>query len=542
MNFTEELLLDQENALEVSIELDNSVEFGLPIMRRTKDPKNLRIRRAVMDPASIQRELNNRSLFEFIKFFWPEISQNEFKPNWHIEFLCKELEEIAYMVANNIPKTHDLIINIPPGTTKTITVSIMFPVWCWTKWTHLRFITGSYSGALSLESAEYSRDLIRSKRFQWLYPDVDIKEDKDTKSNYMVVKKTWKNGLNKVPSIQQGGNRYSTSVGGTLTGFHGHILIWDDPENPKQAISDVERNIANHWIDQTASTRKVDKAISTTIVVMQRLHQDDVTGHILSKKKKNVRHICLPGEILRFKENLNPPELEEKYVDGLLDPLRMPLNVLHDMEEDMGQYGYAGQVGQNPTPPEGGMFKVDNFEILDNAPEKHQISYIVRYWDKAGTKEKYDGKPGGAYTVGCKMARLRNGKFCILDIKRGRWEATERELIIKRTAQADGASVYIYMEQEPGSGGKESAQSTIRNLAGYAAYADLPHGDKIFRADPYSVQVNNMNVSLLRGLWNADFIDEHRFFPNSKYKDQVDAAAGAFGKLSGKRMVHSLTK
>jgi predicted phage terminase large subunit-like protein len=393
-----------------------------------------------------------------------------------------------------------------------------------------------------LESAEYSRDLIRSQKFQYLYPDVDIKEDKDTKSNYMVVKKIWRNGIKRLPNIQQGGNRYSTSVGGTLTGFHGHILIWDDPLNPKQAVSDVERDIANHWIDQTASTRKVDKSISVTIVVMQRLHQDDVTGHILSKHKKNLRHISLPGEILRFKENLNPPELEEMYVDGLLDPSRMPLKVLQDLEEDMGQYGYAGQIGQNPTPPEGGMFKVDNFEVIDTMVDKSQISYIVRYWDKAGTKEKYDGKPGGAYTVGCKMAKLKNGKFVIMDIKRGRWEATERELIIKQTAQSDGAAVYIYMEQEPGSGGKESAQSTIRNLAGFAAYADIPHGDKIYRADPYSVQVNNSNVMLLRGLWNSAFIEEHRFFPNSKFKDQVDASAGAFGKLSGKRMVQSLIK
>jgi len=500
------------------------------LMVRTREPKQARVKKALDSPFAIIREINNRSLFEFIKFFWPEVSNDDFHPNWHIEVLCKELEEIAHRVANGEEKEHDLIINIPPGTTKTITCSIMFPVWCWTKWHWMRFITASYSGALALESAEYSRDLVRSERFRLAYPELAIKEDKDTKSNYRVIKKKWEAGTNKVPKTYLGGNRYSTSVGGTLTGYHGHILIVDDPLNPHQSVSDTERQTANRWVDQTLSTRKTDKKVSTTITVMQRLHQDDPSGHMLDKKKKNVRHICLPGEIRNYKEQLSPPEFFKYYKDDLLDPQRMPWSVLKDMEADLGQYGFSGQVGQKPVPPGGGMFKVDNFQIIDQIPSPGTIQKVVRYWDKAGSEGS------GAYTVGVKMAVTKNGRFIVMDVKRGQWGTEVRERIIRSTAEADGKEVEQHIEQEPGSGGKESVQATIKNLAGFTAKADRPQGDKIYRADPFSVQVNEGNVWMIRADWNRDFIEEYRHFPFSTYKDQVDGGSGAFSKLTTKRI------
>ena len=201
-------------------------------------------------------DLCKKSLFFFIQEFWSEVSSQKFIPNWHIEkVLCPELERLARRVAKNLPKEHDLIINIPPGMTKTLTVSIMFPVWCWINWYWMKFITGSYSGALSLESAEYCRDLIRSDKFKSYFPDIQIKEDKDTKSNFRIIK------MADDGKVILGGNRFSTSVGGTVTGFHAHILIIDDPLNPSQALSEVELKKANRWVDQTLSTRKVEKAV-----------------------------------------------------------------------------------------------------------------------------------------------------------------------------------------------------------------------------------------------------------------------------------------
>jgi predicted phage terminase large subunit-like protein len=467
-----------------------------------------------------------------IREFWPEVSQDELQWNWHIDYLAEELMELAKGVARHSPKKHDLVINIPPGTTKSITCSIIFPVWCWINWPWMRFIVSSYSGALSLEHAEYSRDLVRSDRFQRLFPELEIKPDKDTKSNFRLVSKT----VDKYGRVvrEPKGNRYSTSVGGTLTGFHGHILIVDDPLDPNRAVSEVELASANRWLDQTLSTRKVDKAVTPTILIMQRLHQDDPAGHILSKNKRGIKHICLPGESRNYSHAVRPAELLAYYRDDLLDPGRMNWEVMKELEADLGQYGYAGQVGQEPTPPGGGMFKVDHFQTITVSPPGENIVQTVRYWDKAGTAG------GGAYTVGVRMSRLRSGAFLVSDVKRGQWASEERERIIQETARADGVDVVIYHEQEPGSGGKDSARATTLNLAGYVAHADRPTGDKVHRADPYSVQVNDGNVMLLSGPWNHDFIEEHRFFPFSTHKDQVDAASGAFAKLMARKRARAI--
>lgn len=489
------------------------------------------------DPYRITRELCNRSLFKFMSVMWTEVSSEDFVPNWHIEFLCKELEEVAYRVAAGEKKKYDLIINIPPGTTKTITCSIMFPVWCWTKWPKLRFIAASYSSDLSLESAEYARDMIRSETFKAIYPDLSIKEDKDTKGNYKIMSRETLKDTNYTRLIP-GGNRYSTSVGGTLTGFHGHLLIVDDPLNPEQAASEKELVKANRWVSQTLSSRKVNKAVTTTILIMQRLHQDDPTGHWLSKKKQNVKHICLPGEIRNYPKTLQPESVRDKYVDDLLDPVRMPWHVMEDMEADFGQYGYAGQVGQDPSPPGGGMFQIDNFIAVTQLPRPNQILKKVRYWDKAASEEKDRSQ---SYTAGVLVYQLVDMRWIVMDVKRGMWATHQRERIIRAVAEVDGTDTRVFIEQEPGSGGKESAEATITNLAGFACYADRPTGDKELRADPYSVQVNNGNFRMMKGDWNFQFLDEHRLFPYSTHKDQVDAAAGAFNQLIKKRIARRIT-
>jgi predicted phage terminase large subunit-like protein len=352
--------------------------------------------------------------------------------------------------------------------------------------------------------------------------------DKDTKSNFRIVKYARENG--RTIHTYSGGNRFSTSIGGTLTGFHGHILIWDDPLNPQQAVSPVQIKTATDWLDQTFASRKVDKRRDVTIGIMQRLHENDPTGHLMKKKNKRIHHISLPGEIRNYREQVQPPSMIQHYKNDLLDPIRMPWSVLDDLLSDLGQYGYAGQIGQKPTPPGGGMFKVDQMHIIDRLPPEDEWEIVVRYWDKAGS----DGK--GAFTVGVKLIRHK-GKFIVADIKRGQWSSEVRESIIRKTAEADGDKCFVYVEQEPGSGGKESAEGTIRRLAGFSVYADRPTGDKIYRADPFSVQVNNGNVWLIRADWNDEFKRELENFPYGTYKDQVDGASGAFAKVTSKKTV-----
>ena len=415
-------------------------------------------------------------------------------------------------------------------------VSIVYPAWCWAKWGWMKFINASYSGALSLEHAETCRTILRSETYRNMFDNIEVKLDKDTKTNFAITQLVkMKDGrIKKKP----GGNRFSTSVGGTLTGFHGHQIIIDDPLNPKQAASTTELMTANNWIDQTLSTRKVNKVVTPIIIIMQRLHEDDVTGYLLKKSGARIKHICLPGEITdEYEKFVKPKSVRKYYVNGLLDPVRMPLSVLEEYEATLGQYGYAAQFGQNPTPPKGGMFKIENFKLIDYIPTGERRLSVIRWWDKAGTDEHSKWGKSAAYTCGVKMSKLSNGCFVVEDVVRGKWSTNNREDIIYKTAQADGIDVKIWHEQEPGSAGVDSAKATINNLAGFCSYAERSTGSKVSRADPYSVQVNNGNIWLLRAEWNKDFIEEHRLFPFAKLKDQVDAASGAFSKVSKVRKV-----
>lgn len=476
--------------------------------------------------------------YTFVQEFWYEVTNDDPVWNWHIEYLCDELQKVVERVSKGLPKEYDLIINIPPGTTKSTIVSIMLPVWCWINWSWMRFICASYGAILSLEHAEHSRDIVRCEKFNRLFPELEIKADKDTKGNFRIME--YLPGNNGESTYRIGGNRFSTSVGGALTGFHGHVNIVDDPIDPNDVISETKCKTTNNWIDQVLSTRKIDKAVTPTIMIMQRVHQNDPTGHWLAKNKKNVKHICLPGEIINYKKFVSPIELILKYEDGLLDPVRLPLNVLKEMEIDLGQYGYAGQVGQTPTPPSGGMFQVDRF-VVTNEDHRSAAVAMWRYWDKAASKDEGKRK-AKARTAGVLMYKLKNGKYLIADGKAGKWETDVREDVIRDTAESDGRKVRVAVEQEPGSGGKDSARGTIKNLAGFSAKADRPTGDKVYRADPYSVQVNHGNVMLQAGEWNHDFIEEHRYFPYGTTKDYVDASSGAFNMIEGKRRARMLTR
>lgn len=486
------------------------------------------IQEVFSNPHLVKAERCRRSLFYFIQEFWDVVIREAPVYNWHIPYICGELEKVAYRVIAQQPKLYDLIINIPPGTTKSTVIAQMFPAWVWiaklpadymdkdvvpikTTGEHCRFITGSYSSALSLEHAEYSRDILRSDKFQLYFPEVEIRHDKDMKSNYKNTK---------------GGTRFSTSVGATVTGVHGHFIIIDDPVNPGQALSDTERVSANKWMDVTLSTRKVNKEITPTILIMQRLHQDDPTGHLLAKKDKKIRHICLPGDI---EYDIKPKKLKRKYTSGLLDPSRLNRKVLLEMHTDLGSYGYAGQVGQDPRPREGGMFQREWFEIVDVAPAGGTI--WVRGWDFAGTSEfeakKQSSNP--AYTAGVKMKNV-NGIFYVGHVIRFRGSPGAVRKALLNTASQDGTDVLVDGPQDPGQAGKAQAQDFASHLAGYNVRFSPESGDKVLRAEPLSAQAEAGNVKLIRGLWNEDFLDEGAFFPNG-FKDQIDAAARAFRRL-----------
>lgn len=455
--------------------------------------------------ASICRE----SFYEFVKEFWEVCIAEEPVFNWHIRYLCDEIQKVAERVILGQPKLYDLVINIPPGTTKSTIVSQMFPAWMWIRMPRARFICGSYAHAVALKDSLMTRDIVSSEKYVAAF-GINLREDQNTKGLFVNTKKGW---------------RLSVGVGGSPTGFHGHVLIVDDPINPEEAFSDAELKRTNRWMSQTLPSRKVDKNVTPTILVQQRLHQNDPTGALLEKTKgkhsrARVKHINLPGELT---EHVNPPELAEMYRDGLLDPVRLSRPILEELQATLGDYGYAAQILQHPVPLGGGTFKVERFVLMDEAPRKLRT---VRGWDKAGTQDD------GDWTAGVKIGVDEEGFYWVVDVQRDQLDAHLREMLIKQTAELDGVDTEIGLEQEPGSGGKESAQLTVRRLAGFKVEAKTSSGSKEARAYAFASQVNAGNVRVLKRPWTADFIEEYRYFPNGRNDDQVDGGSIAFNKLA----------
>jgi predicted phage terminase large subunit-like protein len=465
---------------------------------------------AAVTKLSLLRSIYKDSFYEFVRAAWHIIIPEAPVWNWHIEYLCNELQEMAERVIAGKEKLYDLIINIPPGTTKSTICSIMFPCWVWTKMPSARFICGSYADRLALDLSRKTRDVIQSEWYRELFPDIVIRYDQNTKGHF---------------SNTKGGSRYAVGVGGSVIGMHGHFLIVDDPIDPAAALSESELKEVNAWMRETLGQRKVNRTISPLILVMQRLHQDDPSGNMLSNKKARVRLICLPAEA---SDKICPPHLITKYVDRLLDPVRLPKKELDRVREtDLGEYGYSGQYGQNPIPAGGGMFKADKIHIKPTGPAKWR--QIMRYWDKAAT-----ATGTGAYTVGLKLGQDMDRNWWIIHVIRGRWDTAAREKLILQTAQLDGKVCKVGLEQEPGSGGKESAENTVRMLSGFRVKVNRPtasEGNKTMRADPVSSQVNAGTFYMVEGPWNQDFIDEMKYFPYSKWKDQIDALSGAFSLM-----------
>lgn len=343
---------------------------------------------------------------------------------------------------------------------------------------------------------------------------------------------------------------YNISVEVNNNYFANGILVhncFDDPHKVNEAESDTERQSVIDWLDGVMATRGQIKGMRR-VGVMQRLHAKDASGHLLDQG--GWTHLCLPmryeaptrvvvGEIEKITPRMPVTPLgwqDPRKVDGeLMWPSVYTEAKVQIIEARMGLYHAAGQMQQRPTPRGGGKFKREWFQIIIALPP---LTKLVRYWDKAGTKGG-----SGAETAGVLMGEYFDEsvaiqafktKYVIIDIVRGRWEAAEREAIIKQTAEADKAkygNVDVWVEQEPGSGGKESAQGTVANLAGFTCSFDRVTGSKEVRADPLASQASVGKVKLLAAPWNAAFLEEAEMFPLGKLKDYIDGSSGAFNKM-----------
>lgn len=461
---------------------------------------------------SLARGICRESYFEFFKMFWPVISPEPLVLNWHVEYLCNEIQHHMERVFKRQTKECDLIVNISPGTSKSSIFSVLLQPWCWTRMPGLRKIGCSYQEELAFELTVKSRRVVQSPLYSRLFPEIELRKDLNAKS-------LWSNTL--------GGDRYAIGMGGGIMGKHGHLIVLDDPLNPREGRSEAAINTAREFCTESLPSRLIhtENDASFMMLVMQRICIDDPTG--LWLQRSGVKQICLPAELT---DDVKPENLRDNYVDGLFSPTLLPRAKLCKKLEELGQYGYSGQFLQSPIPLGGGMFKVDKLEEHYAYPGDECFTRIARFWDRAAS----DGK--GDWTVGVKMGLHKDGSYWILDVVRGQWSSDTREKIMQETAARDGKRVRIGFEQEPGSSGIDSAKETIRRLSGYLIEGFRATGSKEVRADTFSVQVNAGNVKVLKGKWLSDYKYELAHFPNAKHDDQVDASSGAFSMLINKKV------
>lgn len=452
-----------------------------------------------------------RSLFYFVQEFWEVVIQETPIWNWHIPYICEELQKLSENIKLRKPKLYDIIINIPPGTTKSTIVSIMYPAWLWTIDPSIRIISNSYSGDLSLELATKSKDIIESDKYRRYFPYVNIRSDKSGKQHY---------------ENENGGFRYATSTGATVTGFHAHIIINDDPVNPKQANSEVMRVTANEHT-KTLSSRKVNKENTPVVTIMQRLHDEDVTGYLLKKKGDKIKHICLPAEI---SDDVKPSELKEKYIDGLLDPNRLSRDVLEEAKIDLGSMQYAGQYRQRPVQDGGNIVKsiwfgkvsFSEFKALRFNEPMH--FYLDTAYEKKSKTS--DNDPSGI------LAACRIGQYIyIYNAQKVYKEMPDLLRFLPEYITTHGGNKESILHVEPKANGISVVQMLEALTTLNVKRTPTPTDSKETRFKVVSPRIECGRVILVEGEWNEPFLDEVCGFPSVKHDEYVDILGYAINDL-----------
>jgi predicted phage terminase large subunit-like protein len=450
-----------------------------------------------IDINALRAELCKRNFYEFVQYFWDTIIAEEPIWNWHIKYLCDELQEIGLRVARREKKEYDYyIINVPPGSSKSTIISEMYPLWCWANDATQRFICGTYASTPAEDIAEKCFNIYNSEKFRILYPQL-VEKRSGGKTGF-------KNGLR--------GERYTTSTGSGITGIHAHQIILDDPMSRDIAASDKERKTANKWVSETISTRKVDSNLTVTIVVMQRLHEQDTTGYLLAKKGLNIKHICIPAEL---SNDVKPNELKRFYVNGLFDPIRRGFESLITAKEDLGSYGYAGQMSQRPSPADGGYIRKEWFQVIGEESLPHDCNINFQLDTAYTDKQVNDPSSAIAYFKVNGIIFVTNVISVYKDFPNlTKW----LPLHVNEYGYNEFSRIYV----EPKATGKTLVQQIKANTSLNIIESESPKVDKVTRVRSCSAKMESGKVVLLKGHWNEGFINQLASFPNAAHDDEVD--------------------
>jgi len=416
-----------------------------------------------------------------------------------------------------------LMVFAPPQHGKSELTSVRLPAYWLARRPDDPVILTSYAASLAESKSRQARAIVEGNECGRLFTTMATRRDSRSVSHWELE--------------GHRGGLLAVGVGGPITGHGGLLGIIDDPfENWEQAQSQTIRDKVWEWYRTTFRTRIWERG--AIVLIMTRWHEDDLAGRLLAQQAGQWTVVRLPAlaenQTERDENNkrlglpAGQPDPLGRQPGEPLTPRRFSLAALLALKADVGSLGWAAEYQGTPRRPDGNRFKRPWFPVVAAAPA---VAQRIRYWDKAGTED------GGAFTVGVLVALGPDGVFYIEDVVRGQWSAYNREQVILQTAELDRrrGPVVTWLEQEPGSGGKDSAHDTVRNLAGFPVFLDRVSGDKETRAEPFAAQAEAGNVRLVAGPWNAGYIERVTGFPNEKYKDEVDASAGAVNKLRLRR-------
>lgn len=458
------------------------------------------------------------SFYFFFISFWDTMSGEPFKDANHIKYICDRLQYWGLKVANRERVMKTICISVPPGSSKSTIVTIAFTNWLWLHNPTLSTINISYSATLSQQHSFKARAITESKKWHYLFDNIfEVIHGKPLK----IVKQNQTEMLNNFK-----GNRYSTSVGGTLLGMHGDVFAKDDLISAEQANSDVERDKANRWNDETTSSRRKVPDCYLDIYISQRLHENDSIGHVL-QKNIDIEYICLPAEITEVNSHtVSPPEAIDLYTDGILDPNRRPKDVLDVLKEEMGANGYAGQYLQVPFNLEDQPIRPSMFELIGPRDDIIFDCFV----DGAYTTNTAND-PSGILICGYKDKKLYIKKFynkyltlpqLVQFIKelgeKGEFDVLRGRICIE--PKASGISLAQYLESETEFNVVLIGQNNKRE-------AKLVQEGKTSRHSLIQPKAESERIKLFEDKWNDEYLNQVSGFPKVMHDEAVDLTAYA---------------
>lgn len=420
--------------------------------------------------------------------------------NFHIALMCAELEAVRH--GDNLR----LAIALPPRSLKSIVVSVAYPAWLLGHDPSAKIICASYAQPLADDLARDCLQVVQSAWYKRLFPATRLLNNRQPVAAFETT---------------VGGFRRATSVGGVLTGFGADIIIVDDPTKPTEAASEVERARANAWAQHTLFTRLNDKARGAIILVMQRLHEDDMIGYVAN---------LTPLKIISFPAIAQEDELHEirtpfgrrrhcRLTGEALHPEREPVALLEAQRIAMGTRLFSAQYLQMPAPPGGSLVKPEWFQRYDSVnPPKFER--MIQSWDTASKASQLSD-----YSV-CTTWGKRGRQLFLLHVLRKRLEYPDlKRAIIAQAAMFDANSVLI----EDAASGIALIQDLKRD-GFYKATAVKSKGDKVMRMQAQTAAIEAGQVFVpLAASWLEDYLHEIMMFPAGRHDDQVDSTSQALG-------------